>query len=76
MSYIALVIIVFAMNGEPTMLTRILPGGANCDAQVALAFAKEGNAQIQDEVLWNCLPFVSPGPARPALYPGLTEALQ
>lgn len=76
MSYIALVVVVFAMNGEPEMFTKILPGGTECGAQVALVFARESKAGIQDEVLWNCLPFVSPGPARPALYPGLTEALQ
>ena len=72
MTHNVLVLVVFLLGGEPRAYAATLAPNVACDAPQAVSFAQQVEAQlgepIREEILWECLPVRSPGPARtPAL---------
>ena len=67
MTYTILVLVVFLLNGEPQAYAVTLSPDASCNTAQAVTFAHQVevqlNQEIQEEVLWQCMPVRSPGPA-------------
>lgn len=65
MSYIALVVVVFYLNGEPEIFSKIVPASEPCNYQEALKLVNErvsGASINNDYILWRCDRVTSPGP--------------
>jgi hypothetical protein len=67
MTHTILVLVVFLLGGEPQAYAATLAPGMPCDAAQAVNFANQVEAhlaaRIQEEILWQCIPVTSPGPA-------------
>jgi len=67
MTHTILLLVVFLLNGEPQAYAVTLSPDISCDAAQAVTFAHQVEIQlneaIQEEVLWQCMPVRSPGPA-------------
>ena len=83
MTHTVLVLVVFLLSGEPQAYAATLAPDVACDAEQAVNFAHQVEAElrvaIQEEILWQCLPVRSPGPTSapdrsPRRIPGENEA--
>lgn len=79
MNIVVMWMVVFLANGAPIPSYKVFPEGFVCTDQAALEAAQQiarslPDTRLQDDVLWTCVNVISPGPIRPALFRGLTEA--
>lgn len=80
MNIVVMWMVVFTLSGEVKPGFKEFPEGFLCSDAAARTAAEEWAATklngipIQPDVLWSCVNVISPGPIRPALYLGQTEA--
>lgn len=64
MTYHALIVVIFLLNGEPVLLGSMIPEGHDCGEVEAKELASASGLNFQDDILWDCLEITSPGPVK------------
>lgn len=61
MTWQILTVVIFLMNGQPVLTGELIPDGQECGADQARELAEDLGVEFQNDILWKCEAFTSPG---------------